>query len=353
MSTSIPEIAIVNRRIGFGYPCFVIAEAGVNHNGDMEIAEKLIAAAAEAGADAVKFQTFVANRLVTRDAAKAEYQKKTTGASESQYAMLSRLELSSDDHRRIMDCCKRHGILFLSTPFDEESADLLEALGVPAFKIPSGEITNLPYLEHIARKGLPVILSTGMSTIGEVATAIEAIEKAGDPGVVLLHCVSNYPTDPKTVNLRAMATMSSAFTRPVGFSDHTMGLEIAFAAVALGACLVEKHLTLDRTMPGPDHQASLEPGEMAALVRGIRHIEVALGDGRKQPSASEANTAAVARKSLVAACDIAAGATLTAQMLAIMRPGTGLPPALRPAIVGRTLRVAVPAGTVLNWEMFV
>lgn len=344
-------LEICGRRIGPGQPCFVIAEAGVNHNGSLELARRLIDAAADAGADAVKFQTFRAERLVTVDAPKAEYQKRTTGTEESQFAMLKRLELDEAAHRELMAYALSRGLVFLSTPFDEPSADLLESLQLPAFKVPSGEVTNLPFLGYLARKGRPMLLSTGMSTLDEVEAAVAVIRAAGQPPLALLHCVSNYPAEPATSNLRAMATMAQAFQVPVGFSDHTMGTEIAIAAVALGACCIEKHLTLDRTMPGPDHEASLEPAELAAMMKSIRHVEAALGHGRKEPAASESGTAAVARKSLVAARDLAAGEVLALEAIAIKRPGTGLPPRMREELIGKTARVAIRAGTLFTREM--
>lgn len=344
-------LEIAGRHVGEGCPCFVIAEAGVNHNGSLERARVMIAAAAAAGCDAVKFQTFRADALVTREAPKARYQQEATGTGESQYEMLRRLELDADAHEALQACCHEHGVLFLSTPFDEASADLLERLEVPAFKLPSGELTNLPLLQHVARKGRPVLLSTGMATLDEVGEAVAAIRAVAAPGLVLLHCVSNYPASPGSSNLRAMRTMAEAFGVPVGYSDHTLGGEVALAAMALGACVIEKHFTLDRSLPGPDHQASMEPDELTALVRGIRIVESALGSGRKEPSAEEADTAAVARKSLVAAAAIPAGAALTADSIAIRRPGTGLAPALKPALIGRVAREAIPAGTLLSLEM--
>jgi N,N'-diacetyllegionaminate synthase len=347
----IPNIHIGDRPIGHGAPCFVIAEAGVNHNGDLDRALQLVDVAAEAGADAVKFQTFKADRLVTRNAAKAAYQIRQTGADESQYDMLQRLELSAEDHRRLIEHARNWGVLFMSTPFDEQSADLLDELGVPVYKLPSGEITNLPFLQAVARKGKPMIVSTGMASLGEVEAAVQAIEETGNDQFVLLHCVSNYPADPADVNLRAMQTLSAAFAKPVGYSDHTLGNEVSLAAVAMGACVIEKHYTLDRTLPGPDHGASSEPDELKALMGGIRKIESAMGHGRKQAAASEANTAAVARKSLVAARDIPAGALLTLDVIAIKRPGTGLPPAMRPCLLGRTAKTSINAGTLLTLDM--
>ncbi len=348
---SAPEIAIGARRVGPDQPCFLIAEAGVNHNGDLELARRLVDAAADAGANAVKFQTFSADRLATAAAPQADYQRRNTGIEESQYSMLKRLELSEEAHRELLRHCQRRGILFLSSPFDEESADFLETLGLPAFKIPSGEITNTPFLAHIARKGKPIILSTGMSTLDEVRVAVETIRRAGDPPLALLHCVSNYPAAPEDINLRAMATLHEAFCVPVGYSDHTDGVEIALAAVALGACIIEKHFTLDRNLPGPDHKASLEPAELTSLAAAIRRVEAALGDGVKRPAKCEADAARVARKSLVAARDLSAGSVLRREDLAIRRPGTGLPPSALARVVGMLAKEDIAAGTILTDPM--
>lgn len=346
------KVRVADRWIGEGEPTFIVAEAGVNHNGDIKLAMRLIDIAVEAGADAVKFQTFKAEKVVSEKAPKAEYQKETTNPSESQLDMLRRLELSPEAHHELQAYCQEKGILFMSTPFDEESVDLLDELNVPVFKIGSGEITNWPFLEYIARKGKPIILSTGMSYLSEVDEAVRVIRSVGNDQLVLLHCVSNYPANPADANLHAMGTMATAFQVPVGYSDHTPGIEVALAAVALGAVVIEKHFTLDRTLPGPDHRASLEPDELRALVRGIHIVESALGDGRKRPAPSEANTAAAARRSLVAACDIPAGVVLTEDHIAIQRPGTGLPPSMRPFLVGLSARMDIPAGTLLRLEMF-
>jgi N,N'-diacetyllegionaminate synthase len=345
------EIQIAGHKIGPGHPCFVIAEAGVNHNGSMDLARKLIDTAAEAGAHAVKFQTFSTEALVTESAPKADYQERILGKSESQFAMLKQLELDRDNHFALQSYAQERGLIFLSTPFDDGSVDLLVELDVPAFKVSSGDLTNLPLLEKMARTGRPMIVSTGMGTLAEVEEAVAAIRASGNPPLVLLQCVSRYPADPATTNLRAMATMEARFGVPVGYSDHTLGIEISLAAVALGACVVEKHLTLDCTLPGPDHQASLDPTGFVALMRGVHAVESSLGDGRKEPTTDEALTAAVARKSVVSACDIAAGESLTDAALTIKRPGNGFPPARRQSLIGRTARVAIPAGTVLTPEM--
>ena len=345
------SIEIAGQKIGPGNPCFIIAEAGVNHNGDINLAKRLIDFASESGANAVKFQTFDAENLVSGSAPKAEYQMETTSNSESQLEMLRRLELSSDEHQQLQSYCDTKKLIFLSSPFDQDSADFLENLGVPAFKVGSGEITNLPLLEHIAKKRKSIILSTGMSYLSEVEQAVQLIRKSGNQQIILLHCVSNYPTSPSDVNLRAMGTMATAFNVAVGFSDHTPGIEISLAASALDACVIEKHLTLDRNYPGPDHRSSLEPEEFTKLVNGIRNIEVALGHGRKEPTASEAKIAAVARRSLVASQDIPSGTKLSMDMIAVKRPGIGLPPAMMPYIVGRKAREDILADTIISLEM--
>ena len=340
------------RRIGRGQPAFIIAEAGVNHNGDLELARQLVRAAAEAGADAVKFQTFVADRLVTSDAPQADYQRRNAGITESQYAMLKRLELSEEAHRELQALCLQLGILFLSTPFDEQCADFLSELRISAFKIPSGELTNTPFLAHVARKGLPVILSTGMATVEEIGRAVETIRDEGNRNIVLLQCVSAYPSAPADTNLRAMQTLADLFETPVGYSDHTEGIEIALAAAALGACVIEKHFTIDHGLPGPDHKASLQPSELASMVVGIRKVESALGDGEKRPSAAEASTAAVARKSLVAARALKAGEIFDASMAVARRPGTGLEPALLGSLQGRPLSRDVAKDEIFCREHF-
>lgn len=315
----------------------IIAEAGVNHNGDMELAKSLVDAAADAGADFVKFQTFSADRQVTRTARKADYQQRAAEKDESQHAMLRRLELTPPMHEALIARCADRGIGFLSTGFDIESVELLLRLGLERFKIPSGEITNLPYLRHIGALGKKVILSTGMATLGEVEAAIDVLEAAGTAraNITVLHCTTEYPTQMDEVNLRAMQTMHAAFGVPVGYSDHTLGIEVAIAAVAMGACIIEKHLTLDRRLPGPDHKASLEPHELAAMVSAIRNVEIAFGDGIKRLTPSEAGNKAVARKSLVAACAIKAGEMFSAQNLAAKRPGTGVSPMRWDEIIGR------------------
>jgi N,N'-diacetyllegionaminate synthase len=315
----------------------IIAEAGVNHNGDMSMACRLIDVAAEAGADLVKFQTFQADRLVTTDARKAEYQSNAMGGDETQYTMLRKLELTREMHLELIDYCHARGIGFFSTGFDEQSVDMLAELGLDRFKIPSGEITNLPYLRHVGRYGKPVILSTGMADLSEIGMALDALESAGTKRsqITVLHCNTEYPTPMSDVNLRAMLTIRDTFGVEVGYSDHTLGTEVSIAAVAMGATVIEKHFTLDRKLPGPDHQASLEPEELSVMVAAIRNIEAALGDGIKGPSPSESKNIPIARRSLVASRDIRAGEVLSESNLAAKRPGTGISPMRWDEVIGR------------------
>lgn len=331
-------------------PVFIIAEAGVNHNGSLDLALQLIDAAKASGADAVKFQTFQAVRLATRSAQKANYQERKAEGSESQFEMLQRLELDASAHRRLIAHCREIGIEFLSSPFDAESADLLDTLELPLFKIPSGEITNLPFLQHLARKRRPIILSTGMSTLEEVEEAVEVLRAQGCPQITLLHCVTEYPAPYAEINLRAMQTLKTAFNLPVGYSDHTLGVEVAIAAVALGAEVIEKHFTIDRSLPGPDHSASLEPIELKQMVSAIRNVELALGNGTKVPAPCELPNIPVARKSVVAARALPLGHQLIAGDLDIKRPGTGLAPKLAETLIGRTLRISIAKDEILNWD---
>ncbi|MEQ1742881.1 MAG: N-acetylneuraminate synthase [Candidatus Nitrotoga sp.] len=328
----------------------IIAEAGVNHNGDIELARQLIDAAAEAGADLVKFQTFNANRQVTRTAKKADYQNQTTDSKESQHEMLRQLELSAEMHKELIAHCAVRNIGFFSTGFDIESVDLLVSLGQDHFKIPSGEITNLPYLRHIGRLGKAVILSTGMATMGEIEAAIDVLEQAGTlrANITVLHCTTEYPTPMAEVNLRAMQSIHTAFGLAVGYSDHTSGIEVAIAAVALGASVIEKHFTLDRNLPGPDHKASLEPDELKAMVSAIRNIEIALGDGIKRLTSSEVRNKPIARKSLVASLAISAGEIFSAENLTAKRPGTGISPMRWDEIIGRTAPRAFTADELIE-----
>lgn len=316
----------------------VIAEAGVNHNGDIDLAFKLVDAAVRAGADMVKFQSFRAENLVTGGARKADYQERRTGTGESQLEMLRRLELDEPAHRRLLAHCQASGIGFLSTGFDSQSVDLLLELGGDWLKIPSGELTNLLYLRHVGGAGKQVILSTGMANLCETGQALAALEAAGTPrsAITLLHCTTEYPAPIASVNLRAMLTLRDAFGVRVGYSDHTQGIEVAVAAVALGACVIEKHFTLNRSLPGPDHQASLEPDELAAMVSSIRNVEVAMGDGVKRASEVETGNRAVARKSLVALRPIRRGECFSADNVTAKRPGTGLSPMRWDEVMGRT-----------------
>lgn len=317
---------------------FIIAEAGVNHNGDINLAKKLIDVAVEAGADAVKFQTFKTENLVSKNAQKAEYQKKTTDAQESQFEMIKKLELDLQTHQELFKYCNEKNIMFLSTPFDHDSIQLLSELGLEIFKIPSGEITNLPYLREIGKLNKRVILSTGMSNISEIEDALKILISSGTKkeNITVLHANTMYPTPMEDVNLKAMITIGETFNIEYGYSDHTLGIEVDIAAVALGAKVIEKHFTLDRTMPGPDHKASLEPHELKAMVSGIRNIELALGNGIKEASKSEIPNMPIARKSIVAKTDIKKGDILNEANLAVKRPGNGISPMKWDEILGTT-----------------
>lgn len=332
-------------------PVFVIAEAGVNHNGELDLALKLCDAARAAGADAVKFQTFRAHDLVLPGAPTAAYQARETGERD-QFEMLRKLELDERQHRALKRHCDAIGIEFFSTPFSTDAVDMLRALGVARLKLGSGELTHRALVQHAAATGLPLLLSTGMATLDEIRAAVGWARSArgSTDGLTLLHCTSAYPAADEDLNLRAIATMRETFSLPIGYSDHSRGIAAAPAAVALGACAIEKHITLDRAMRGPDHAASLEATEFAAMVRAIRATSAMLGDGRKVPAPAERDTARVARRSVVAACDIAAGQAIEARMLAFRRPATGLAPADSDRLLGRIARVPVAAGHLLSWE---
>lgn len=329
-------VAMGDRMVGDLEPVLVIAEVGVNHDGDLSTALELVDAAAWAGADAVKLQTFVPSGLAADGAPLAPYQSERAREAADQRELLEPLCLTSEELRVVARRCAEKGLIFLSSPFDLASARLLEGLGVPAFKVASGELTNLPFLQALAGHGRPLLVSTGMATLGEVGEAVRVVNAAGAP-LVLLHCVSSYPTAPGQANLRAIDTLRAAFGVPVGYSDHCLGLEASLAAVARDACLVERHVTLDRTRPGPDHAISLEPGELRELVGGIRRTEAMLGDGRKVAQGGELATRAVARRSIVAARALTAGETLTPEALAIKRPGHGLSPARLTELIGARL----------------
>lgn len=315
---------------------FIIAEAGVNHNGSFEIAKKLIDVAVQAGADAVKFQTFKTENVISKYAQKAEYQKATTDVNESQFEMVKKLELDVKTHKELMTYCKQKNIMFLSTPFDHDSIELLNELGLEIFKVPSGEITNLPYLKHIGKLNKKVILSTGMADIGEIEDALDVLISSGTAkeNIVVLHCNTEYPTPMEDVNLRAMITIGRTFDVPYGYSDHTLGIEVPIAAVALGAKVIEKHFTLDKTMEGPDHKASLEPDELKAMIKAIRNIEVALGSSIKKPTKSELKNRDIARKSIVAKQNIKKGEVLTEENITVKRPGNGISPMRWDEIIG-------------------
>lgn len=316
----------------------IIAEAGVNHNGSMEIAKRLVDAAADAGVDYIKFQTFKTEKLVARSARMAEYQKRNVGTGDnSQFAMLKRLELTPEEHLELIEYCGRKGIKFFSTAFDMESIELLASYRLGLWKIPSGEITNYPYIKRIAMKGERVIVSTGMCAMEDVECAVDALMRWGlkREQIAILHCNTEYPTPYGDVNLKAMVSMGERFGVEVGYSDHTRGIEVPIAAVAMGATIIEKHFTLDRTMEGPDHKASLEPDELKAMVSAIRNVEQAIGDGVKRVTESERGNMAVARKSIVAACDIKKGETLTEENLTVKRPGTGISPMRWEEVIGK------------------
>ena len=315
---------------------FIISEAGVNHNGSLDLAKKLIDVASESGADAVKFQTFKAEKLVSKNAQKADYQKQTTNKTESQFDMIKKLELDMDTHKELIAYCETKNIMFLSTPFDHDSIELLNDLGLEIFKIPSGEITNLPYLRHIGKLNKKVILSTGMADIGEIEDALDILINTGTKkeNITILHANTMYPTPMEDVNLKAMVTIGNTFDIAYGYSDHTLGIEVDIAAVALGACCVEKHFTLDKMMEGPDHKASLEPHELKSMIKAIRNIELALGSCVKKPSKSEIPNMQIARKSIVAKLDIKKGDKLSEENITIKRPGNGINPMRWDEVVG-------------------
>lgn len=362
------EIKIKNRIIGEKNPCFVIAEAGVNHNGDFDLAKKLIDEAKKAGVDAVKFQTFQAEKIVTPDAEQAEYQSKNIGQKESQYSMLKKLELSYDNFRELKKYCDQNDIIFLSTPHSsKEDVDLVSEI-CPAIKVGSGDLTNLPILKYMASKNLPVILSTGMADLEETREAIDAVLPINKQ-LIILHCTTNYPTPFNEVNLRAMATLKKEFNLVTGYSDHTEGIKISLAAVSLGASMIEKHFTLDKNLPGPDHKASLEPKELKDLIEGIRNIEKrlsegenpeeiikelkveeSLGDGIKKPNPSEMEVAKVARKSIVADMDIKEGEIIKESAITIKRPGTGLKPKFFNEIIGKKAKKDIKKDELIKLE---
>lgn len=331
---------------------YIIAEAGVNHNGDINRAKELVDIAKDAGCDCVKFQTFSADKIVTKQAKKAKYQIENTNNEDSQYNMLKKLELSYEEFAQLKEYCDEQRIDFLSTPFDEEAVDLLETLGVDAYKIPSGEITNKPLLQYIAEKKKKVLLSTGMSTLGEVEKAVNWIEEKGNNEIILFHCTSNYPAPVESVNMKAMLTLKERFGYPIGYSDHTKGIEIALMSVAYGATVVEKHFTYDKMADGPDHKASLSPEELKMMVKSIRNIEAAAGNGEKIPTVEELSTREVARKSLVWSDNIKAGEFVKRENLCCKRPGTGIAPENMEKIVGRKVVHDCEKDNLIKWEDF-
>lgn len=345
------QISIGNKKIGKGHPCFIIAEAGVNHNGNPEIAKKLIIAAAQAGADAIKFQTFQADNLVTREAPKATYQSINTGDENSQYSMLKSLEFSADIFKELVRFSELNNIIFLSTPFDLPSLHLLEKLNISAYKIASGEITNIPFIRQIAKTGKPIILSSGMSWLSDIEFAIRIIVEYGSRDIILLHCTTSYPTDPIDVNLKALKTMHTAFKLPTGYSDHTLGISIPIAAVSMGAVMIEKHLSLNKNDIGPDHKASMEPDEFKEMVTQIRVVEEAMGDGIKKPTKQELSIAPLVRKSIRSSVHMMPGDIITESMVACKRPSGGLDPQYIEYFIGKKVIHEILPDTVMNWNM--
>lgn len=344
------KIKIGNKLIGEKEPCFIIAEAGVNHNGNFDLAKKLINVAKKAGVDAVKFQTFKSEEIVTLDASQAKYQVENTGKRESQYTMLKRLELSYSNFRELKEYCDKEKIIFLSTPHScKEDVDLVAELS-PAIKIGSGDLTNLSILKYIAGKNLPIILSTGMGNLEEIKEAVDVILSFNQE-LILLHCTTNYPTPFNQVNLKAMLTMAKEFNLPVGYSDHTEGINVSLAAVALGARVIEKHFTLDKNLPGPDHKASLEPKELEEMVKAIRNTERALGNGIKGPTRSEKKVRRVVRKSVIAKVNIPEGTKITKNMLIIKRPGTGIKPKYVSKVIGRRAEKNIKKDELITWDI--
>lgn len=340
---------IENEEVEINQPIFIIAEAGVNHNGSLDLAKKLVDAAKESGADAIKFQTFKTENLVTKDAEKAEYQNKTT-REKSQYEMIKKLELTDDNFRELAKYSEKKGIIFLSTPFDVESVDLLDEIGVPLFKLGSGEITNFPLLEYVASKGRPVILSTGMATMDEIEEAVNLLHDKVK-ALTLMHCVTSYPAEIRDTNLKVIETLRSTFKLPVGFSDHTPGIEMPMAAAALGSCVIEKHFTLDKNLEGPDHKASLEPAEFKKMVRGIRSVESGMGNGIKKLTDKEKEIKRVARKSIVANVNIPQETVITKDMLAVKRPGTGIEPKYIESLIGKKTTSKIKKDEVIRWNL--
>jgi len=349
----VKTIKIGKREIGEGFPCFVIAEAGSNHNRQLDQAFKLIDVAAAAGADAVKFQTYSAETIYSQKTPTPEYLKKKnlSGKDESLWEIIKRIEMPREWHPKLKNYCAKQGIIFMSTPFDLKAVDELEEVNIPAYKIASFEITHLPLLEKCAKTRKPIILSTGMADLSDIETALEVITKAGNKQVALLHCAINYPPKYQDIHLRAMDTMHQAFDVPIGFSDHTLGITVDIAAAARGACIIEKHFTLDRKLSGPDHPFALEPDELKAMVEAIRQTEQSLGSSVKKRTAAEEELYKLARRSLVAACNISKGTKITRKMLEVKRPGYGIPTKLMDVVIGRTAKINIEEDDILTWEM--
>jgi N-acetylneuraminate synthase/N,N'-diacetyllegionaminate synthase len=345
------SIRFGNTKIGLANPVFIVAEAGVNHNGDIDMAMRLVRKAKRIGADCVKFQTFKAERVVTEEAPKAAYQIKTTSQDESQVDMLRKLELNESEFHSLLDTCREEDILFLSTPYNKEDVDFLDSLGAPAFKIASGQAVEPYFLKYVAKKGKPILLSTGMCNLAEVDRAVRMIRETGNNRIVVLQCTTNYPSAIEDCNLRAMITMRDALNVLVGYSDHTKGLTAAIASVALGACVIEKHFTLDKMLPGPDHSSSSGPDEFAKLVRQVREVELALGSRVKYPSDIEQKNAVGMRRSIVAKRKIPCGQVILEEMVTFKRPATGLQPYLLPELVGRVAACQIEPDQMLSWEM--
>jgi N-acetylneuraminate synthase/N,N'-diacetyllegionaminate synthase len=345
------KIKIGNKLIGENEPVFVIAEAGVNHNGSLKIAKKLIKIASKANADAVKFQTFSADNLVTKNAPKADYQKITTNINETQYEMLKKLELTKKDHKKLIEYANKLNIIFLSTPYDIESVNLLQELKVLALKVSSGNLTNIPLIKHMAKTKLPMIVSTGMATLNEIKEAIQVIKKMNNTNIILLHCTSNYPTKITDVNLRTMQTLKHTFNLPIGYSDHTKGILVPILATALGATVIEKHFTLDKNLPGPDHKASLEPHELKKMIDNIRNTEKILGKEIKKPTKSEMEISNILRTSIVAKIDIPKETIITEKMLTVKRPGIGLPPKYIDKIINKKTKKNIKKDELIKWNL--
>lgn len=347
----VKNIKIGDKIIGENQPVFIIAEAGVNHNGDVKLAKKLIDTAVDCGADAVKFQTFTAELVVTRTAVQAAYQSRNMGKTESQYEMIKQLELNEKDFQVLRDYCSKKKIMFLSTPFSEPDADFLEKLNVPAFKTSSGDIDNLPFLKHLAQKGQPLIVSSGTASLEEIRTAVALIKKAGNQDLVILHCTSNYPAAPESLNLRAIRTIQNEFGLLTGYSDHSESCLVSALAVALGASVIEKHFTLDKNLPGPDHKASLNPVELKDFVKTIRQAEIMLGSFEKKCYSEEISSKKLGRRSIVAKRPIPAGTVIALGDLIMKRPASGLPSAEIEKVIGKIAKQNIKNDTIITWEM--